>query len=44
MVLRQDLLENLRTLADNEGRTLSNLCAHLLEKAYQQQSRPEERH
>ena len=44
MVLRQDLLENLRNLADDEGRTLSNLCAHLLEKAYQQQSRPEERH
>ena len=44
VVLRQDLLENLRTLADDEGRTLSNLCAHLLEKAYQQQSRPEERH
>ena len=44
VVLRQDLVEGLQQMAEWEGRSLSNLCAHLLEKAYQQQSRPEERH
>ena len=44
VVLRQDLVDNLQQMAEWEGRSLSNLCAHLLEKAYQQQSRPEERH
>lgn len=43
VVLRQDVVQKLQDLAEYEGRSLSNLCAHLLEKAYQQQSRPEER-
>ena len=43
VVLRQDVVQKLQDLAEYEGRSLSNLCAHLLEKAYTQQSRPEER-
>jgi len=37
VVLRQDLLEKLQELAEWEGRSLSNMCAHLLEKAYKDQ-------
>ena len=37
VVLRQDLVEGLQQLAEWEGRSLSNLCAHLLEKAYKEQ-------
>ena len=37
VVLRQDLVDNLQQLAEWEGRSLSNLCAHLLEKAYKEQ-------
>ena len=37
VVLRQDLVDNLQQLAEWEGRSLSNLCAHLLEKAYKDQ-------
>jgi hypothetical protein len=32
--IRQDLLADLRNLADYQGRSLSNLCAYLLEQAY----------
>ena len=37
VVLRQDLVEALADLAEYEGRSLSNLCAYLLEKAYKDQ-------
>ena len=43
VVLRQDVVQQLQDLAEYEGRSLSNLCAHLLEKAYKQENRPEER-
>jgi len=32
--MRQDLLADLKEMADFEGRSLSNLCAFLLEGAY----------
>ena len=32
--LRPDLLADLRSKAEYEGRSLSNLCAYLLEQAY----------
>ena len=44
VVLRQDLVEALADLAEYEGRSMSNLCAHLLEKAIKQENRPEGRH
>ena len=37
VVLRQDILQDLQNLADFENRSLSNLCAHLLEKAVKDQ-------
>ncbi len=40
VVLRQDVVQNLQELAEYEGRSLSNLCAHLLEKAYKQEQKP----
>ena len=44
VVLRQDLIEELQALAEYEGRSLSNMCAFILEQKFkQQQSRPEER-
>lgn len=43
VVLRQDVVQKLQDLAEYEGRSLSNLCAHLLEKAYKQENRPEGR-
>ena len=43
VVLRQDVVQQLQDLAEYEGRSLSNLCAHLLEKAYKQENRSEER-
>ena len=40
VVLRQDVVQQLQDLAEYEGRSLSNLCAHLLEKAYKQEKPP----
>ena len=40
VVLRQDVVQQLQDLAEFEGRSLSNLCAHLLEKAYKDQKLP----
>ena len=37
VVLRQDVVQKLQDLAEFEGRSLSNLCAHLLEKAVKDQ-------
>ncbi len=31
--IRQDLLADLKEMADFDGRSLSNLCAHILEKS-----------
>ena len=40
VVLRQDIVQNLQDLAEYEGRSMSNLCAHLLEKAVKDQKLP----
>lgn len=36
VVVRPDLLKSLQEMAEQEGRSLSNLCAHLLEKAHKE--------